>query len=47
MRTKFVEVATRYAARKACPWASVIAKAEGGFWAFESATDYYIWRGQR
>lgn len=29
------------------PWATVIAKADGGFWAFESRADYRTWRQQR
>lgn len=47
MRKTFLEVTTRYQARKAAPWAAVIARCEGGFYAFESVTDYDIWRRQR
>lgn len=46
MRKTFIETATRYQARKAAPWAAVIAKANGGFWAFESPDDYRAWRRQ-
>lgn len=47
MRTEFLEVSTRYQARKAAPWAAVIASVCGGFRAFESAADYQTWRNQR
>jgi hypothetical protein len=47
MRKAFLVVSTRYQAQKTAPWAAVIAKAEGGFWAFESYADYRTWRGQR
>lgn len=38
---------SRYSARKYCPWASVIAKVEGGYRVFAYATDYATWRNQR
>ena len=44
MRKQFVECRTRNTARRRCPWAVVIAKACGGFWAFESWDDYRIWQ---
>ena len=47
MRKQFLPVATRYQARKAAPWAAIIAKCDGGFHAFESADDYRLWRGQK
>jgi hypothetical protein len=47
MRREFLEVSTRRQAQKLAPWAAVITKADGGFWAFESADDYRIWRGQK
>ena len=47
MKKQFVEVKTRYFAKKQMPWACVIVKVEGGFLGFESATDYLIWRQQK
>jgi hypothetical protein len=47
MRKQFVECLTRYAARKACPWACSIVKATGGFWCFESASDARLFRNQK
>lgn len=47
MRTKFIECETRYAAKKECPWAAVIAKVDGGFMVFESYDDYEIWKNQK
>ncbi len=47
MRKEFVRCLSRSTARKLCPWAAIIAKAEGGYWAFESPSDYAIWRNQR
>lgn len=43
----FIQVATRSEARKAAPWAEVIAKVAGGFMAFEFVTDYDTWRRQK
>jgi hypothetical protein len=34
-------------ARKAAPWACVLAKVEGGYLAFESFADYRTWKNQR
>jgi hypothetical protein len=45
MRQTFVEGGTRYLAGKACPWAAVIAKVEGGWLCFESVADYRTWKG--
>jgi hypothetical protein len=47
MRTQFVECNTRAQAKKECPWAAVIVKAEGGYWCFESRADYTTWKEQR
>jgi len=47
MRKEFVECKSRATARRHCPWAAVIAKAEGGYWAFESVDDYRIWKVQK
>jgi hypothetical protein len=47
MRKQFVECATRYQARKLCPWAAVIAAVHGGYLCFESVSDYVVWRRQK
>lgn len=47
MRIEFVECKYRYQAKKACPWASVIAKVTGGYRCFESVADYETWRRQK
>ena len=47
MRKSFLKCKSRKTARKYAPWAAIIAKAEGGFWAFESIEDYRIWRKQK
>ena len=47
MRKEFIQCADRRTAWRHCPWASKIVKAEGGYWAFETLTDYQTWRGQR
>jgi len=47
MRQEIVECKTRYKANKKCPWASVVAKVDGGFMCFESKIDYIIWRSQK
>jgi hypothetical protein len=44
---EFVPVKSRSTARRLCPWAAVITKAEGGFWAFEYVDDYMIWKNQK
>jgi len=47
MRKEFVETTKRKVAVESCPWACKIIKVEGGYLAFESWTDYQIWRGQK
>ncbi|GAB0057456.1 hypothetical protein SIID45300_01784 [Candidatus Magnetaquicoccaceae bacterium FCR-1] len=47
MRKEFLEVSTRYMAKKLAPWAAIIAKADGGYMAFESVTDYWTWKQQK
>lgn len=47
MRKELIKADSRYAAKKLAPWAAVIAKVEGGFLAFESVTDYDVWKRQR
>jgi len=47
MRQAYITDVKNYrAAKKIAPWAAIIAKAFGGFIAFESATDYATWRKQ-
>lgn len=46
MRKQFIMCACRKTAQRRAPWASMICKADGGFFAFESATDGAIWKGQ-
>ena len=47
MRKAFIAANTPYQAQKECPWASHIAKACGGYWCFESYTDYETWKNQK
>lgn len=47
MRRQFVECAARKTAKNRCPWADKIVKCGGGYMAFESATDYNIWKNQK
>lgn len=46
MRQKFIPLAeapTHADAEALAPWAALIVTAEGGWYAFESVTDYRIW----
>jgi hypothetical protein len=47
MRKQFVECQSQSTAKRRCPWAAVIAKAQSGFWCFESIADYEAWQGQK
>jgi len=47
MRKQFIECKTYRTAYKRAPWACAVARATGGFWAFESADDYANWKKQR
>lgn len=47
MRIQFIEVKSYPAAKKQAPWASKIAKVEGGYQAFESVADYQVWKRQK
>ena len=47
MRQQFVQVKTAEQARRECPWAEKVVKADGGYWCFESAQDYETWRKQK
>lgn len=46
MRRVFIPCASRSAASRRAPWAAKISKADGGYIAFESITDWQIWKGQ-
>lgn len=47
MRKQFIETNDLRSAWDRCPWAAVIVAADGGFWAFESASDYDRWVNQQ
>jgi hypothetical protein len=47
MRIKLLELTSRNAAKNAAPWAAKIAKVCGGYMAFESVTDWEIWKNQK
>lgn len=47
MKTQFLEVKTRYIAKKSMPWACIIVQVNGGFLGFESAYDYQNWKKQK
>lgn len=47
MRKLFVECKTRKTAIKRMPWACAIVKVDGGYFGFESATDYENWKKQK
>jgi hypothetical protein len=42
--SQFVAAETRYAAKKACPWALAITKVEGGFMCFASTEAQRKWK---
>jgi len=47
VRKEFVMVKSRKRAVEKCPWASFILKSEGGYWCFESLSDYQMYINQR
>jgi hypothetical protein len=47
MKTEYVVCKTRKTAVKRVPWAAKIVKVGGGYMAFESITDYHIWKNQK
>lgn len=47
MRKEMCEVKDRRTAKKRMPWASRIAKVEGGYMGFESINDFKIWNNQK
>lgn len=47
MKSEFLDVKTRYMAKKLAPWAEVILKVCGGYRAFESANDANTWKNQK
>lgn len=46
MKVELIEATRKDRAAKAAPWATIIVKVQGGYMAFESITDYEIWRKQ-
>jgi hypothetical protein len=44
---QFIPCKSYNTARKQAPWAFRIVRVEGGFMAFEFATDYYTWKAQK
>lgn len=48
MRRAFLEgCKTERQARKLAHWAVMVVKVDGGYMAFESVLDRYLWSGQR
>jgi len=47
MRSEFIICKTRKTAINRAPWASIIIKVDGGYLAFESITDYAVWKNQK
>ena len=46
MRTLFIVQDNKASAWLEAPWAVDLVEVDGGYMAFESMTDYEIWRGQ-
>jgi len=46
MRQEFVECKDRRTAVRRCPWACKIVRVEGGFRAFVSVYDWWVWMDQ-
>ena len=46
MRKEFIAVETIEQAEAVCPWAAKTVEVEGGFYVFESISDYEIWLSQ-
>ena len=44
MRHEWAHCTAYATARRRCPWAAVVCKAEAGFVAFESVDDYRAWK---
>ena len=47
MRTEFVQCKDRRTAKRRCPWAEYVVKAEGGFQCFESYAAAMQWLNQK
>ena len=47
LKKQFIELESRYKAKKACPWAIRTAKVCGGYMCFETIPDYKIWKNQK
>jgi hypothetical protein len=44
---RFIACKKRKTAEKRAPWASFIAKCDGGYMAFEFMSDYDLWRNEQ
>ena len=44
MRKSFIACKCRKTAKRKCPWASRIQKAEEGYWCYESISDYILFK---
>lgn len=47
MRIEFMQVESRYQARKSCVWVAITMKVTGGYICYESIEDYRVARNQR
>ncbi|HRR41142.1 MAG TPA: hypothetical protein P5244_07920 [Syntrophales bacterium] len=47
MKIMMIESKTRKSAMKRAPWAAKVVKVSGGWLAFESITDYTVWKKQK
>ena len=46
MRTQFIDACSIEQAEATAPWAAIITAVDGGWMAFESASDYATWEAQ-
>ena len=47
MGSYFIEARTREAAEEQAEGAAVVVEVEGGFMAFDTVTDYEVWKNQK
>lgn len=47
MKSEYINCKSRNTAKRHAPWTAKIVKVEGGYYAFESITDYQTWSNQR
>lgn len=47
MRQHIIECKTLRTAKRRAPWAAKLVKVYGGWMAFESVTDWEIWKNQK